>query len=228
MELRNLPSVKKHKDLTDRAWQSIKPVIIEALEWHKAQRLERKRNHSREVHQLRLAMLRVHMTYRMPIVPPCPDLFVMQPFKDMIDAPISANINFTVAHIVAAVVEWQCAKDAQLMRLVAQHCPHVDVNTRDALFLATTVFRCEKYGLLFNYPEVLTHTCPSDELDTGSKIPWWPSCRRLVFDVNFYQYARDRIESYRLNPDLMTRNEARRYELDLRVLYHVSRVNDWC
>ncbi|KAG5642406.1 hypothetical protein DXG03_002838 [Asterophora parasitica] len=245
-EVRFWPSVRQPKDLTDRIWKNIKLTLIEKLETAKAGRLEAQYKEAQERRRddlrNRLAGFQLPPR-RLQVVPSAPNLWILEPFASIVDAPSGENVDFSNDLLLDGIQTWRCAKDAELLDMLVASCPSVqkDKDVTESLSLAITFFKCRGTGyapdqhLAIGYPEVFTHHCATrydyaldKEPPVGctkySEIPWNLGGKRISFSDEAYNIARNILEVSGFDPHSVSRKD-----VQIRGLYfecHQCQLND--
>ncbi|GLB35460.1 hypothetical protein LshimejAT787_0210250 [Lyophyllum shimeji] len=217
--LNQLPCVRQAKDLTDRVWNNIKDVIIDALETHKAERLEREHQVAQSRRLAKLAALCESFFYSQEpqnrTLTPFADLVASEPFKTMLKAPASERITFTDALLRESTQTWRRSKESELLNMMVES--GLSPDGVDSLSLATTFFKCTKCRNVVGYPEVLMHTCASCRYPStrpfahpSESVPWNLDGKCVLFHDRAHHAARTILEASGMDPDTVARKDVQK------------------
>ncbi|KAG6871945.1 hypothetical protein C0995_014666 [Termitomyces sp. Mi166 len=208
--MRNWPSVKQPKDLTDRIWQNIKNDIIDKLEEHRVYRSEQDYLAAQHNRKILLNKRLRNLQQQNPGKVICPDIFALESVEQisaLIKAPAEETVEFPESLIFELVQNWRqsCDTEARNM-IIAGSSPNSKPNAVDPLSLATTWFRCWKRCSPLQYPEILQHSC-AILMSYNEQCLWNADGKRVFFDNKLFTLAKTILEASGLDPETTTRDD---------------------
>ncbi|TFK76191.1 hypothetical protein BDN72DRAFT_891282 [Pluteus cervinus] len=207
------PYVVQAKELTDSAWNKIKPRLVEFLDAEKSVRLER---HRRSILSSRITSLDAYLRdirWSLPpniILPDVADYASMEPVKSLIfDTPVDIFLPIQTfdqlrSELLPLGLRWREKNDELLTKLLPKNLrPARGRGTpwKAPLDLAVTFFRCAWCDEPITYPRALVHACltrrratPSmlkenEFLDANFSEPWNYGGKQLAFDHQTHNIA---------------------------------------
>ncbi|KAG6889433.1 hypothetical protein C0995_001201 [Termitomyces sp. Mi166 len=226
-ELKNWPSVKQPKDLTDRSklrnskirvqeiilsfrvWQNIKDDLIAKMEEHKVYLLEEDylaaQRHRTSFLYKRLSDLQQKKLSNV-IFPDSSIVESLEPLPALIKAP--AEETFSESLVLEIVQDWRHSRDTELRNMViVESRSKGKPETVDPLLLATTIFFCqERHHYFIEYPEIFQHSCAISYIaKTGQRL--WNANEEIIFDRKIYSFAKTILEASGLDPTTTTRDD---------------------
>ncbi|KAH0580667.1 hypothetical protein H2248_002157 [Termitomyces sp. 'cryptogamus'] len=210
--MKDWPSVRQPKDLTDRTWNNIKDDIIAKLEAHRAYRLEKDylaaQCDRRSLLKLYLRGLEQKILGKVIF----PDAFVLestQQISALIKAPVEEIVEFPESLVLELVQNWRQSTDAEIRDMIIAGSTNKH-NAVDPLTLATTFFRCwQKYDCSqIQYPEILNHRCATS-ISYNEKCLWNADGKGVFFSHEAHSLAKNILEASGLDPETTTREDVK-------------------
>ncbi|KAK0481359.1 hypothetical protein IW261DRAFT_1606680 [Armillaria novae-zelandiae] len=165
-ELRWQKYIRQSKALTERVWANMSDAVIALAQHHKFIRLRRQKIRAVEERMKLFEEAYSAVTQDEPLLPIIPkpdDVVVQEPFSTLffdtpLDVSIADSLQAMWIHLPDVASKLRDAQTSKLTELMKQAGLKAD------LHLATTVFRCTECCQSYQYPYVLAHRCPSQEL----------------------------------------------------------------
>lgn len=208
---------------TSKAWDEIKPTLINLMEGIKAERITLALRSARSQRQHVLSRIHEEYVAAQPlhsIIPGFADLVMMDKFKTVIeDTPVEQEV--TAAHFQEAMSEltslidvWRQSKDRELLEMM-KACSDIGPDAQESmLHLATTFFHCTSCRAEVQHPRILIHSCTTSLrfsedvsspyfVDLGCE-PWNFGGKRVSFHQVAYTTSRSILTVCGFDPDVTT------------------------
>ncbi|KAH7874884.1 uncharacterized protein C8R40DRAFT_234302 [Lentinula edodes] len=217
-------SVNQSKQLTEQAWRKIEPDLVKVLSDHRQRRIVEETKVSARQRYVLLEKVYNSFTSGADLRDPFPlvgDILNHQFFEDLIwDTPRETILtkeffSSQLAQFLPTFIQhWRPAKILELVSIMEKNIP--GFKTSD-LYLATTVFDCERCRRKLHFPEMFYHECCLEpRLSRNSRIrvyiqffdhddpkgPWNSS--QLLFDKPASETMKAIVEVCNLDPRTTT------------------------
>ncbi|KAJ3886700.1 hypothetical protein GG344DRAFT_81454 [Lentinula edodes] len=217
-------SVNQSKQLTEQAWRKIEPDLVKVLSDHRQRRIVEETKVSARQRYVLLEKVYNSFTSGADLREPFPlvgDILNHQFFEDLIwDTPHETILtkeffSSQLAQFLPTFIQhWRPAKILELISIMEKNIP--GFKTSD-LYLATTVFDCERCRRKLHFPEMFYHECCLEpHLSRNSRIrvyiqffdhddpkgPWNSS--QLLFDKPASETMKAIVEVCNLDPKTTT------------------------
>ncbi|KAJ3877255.1 hypothetical protein F5051DRAFT_10401 [Lentinula edodes] len=217
-------SVNQSKQLTEQAWRKIEPDLVKVLSDHRQRRIVEETKVSARQRYVLLEKVYNSFTSGADLRDPFPlvgDILNHQFFEDLIwDTPRETILtkeffSSQLAQFLPTFIQhWRPAKILELVSIMEKNIP--GFKTSD-LYLATTVFDCERCRRKLHFPEMFYHECCLEpRLSRNSRIrvyiqffdhddpkgPWNSS--QLLFDKPASETMKAIVEVCNLDPKTTT------------------------